>query len=75
MATHQLADITVVADAGMVSAANQNAIEDAGLTFIIGAKIPQIPYQVNKPHRRRPAPTRPTRSTRPHHPIRPCTLT
>jgi transposase len=50
MATHQLADITVVAEAGMVSEANQNAIEDAGLTFIIGAKIPEIPYQVKKWH-------------------------
>jgi hypothetical protein len=54
MATHQLADITVVADAGMVSEANQNAIEDAGLTFIIGAKIPEIPYQVKKWHKEHP---------------------
>ena len=31
MAAHDLPDVTVVADAGMVSAANQKAIEDAGL--------------------------------------------
>jgi hypothetical protein len=48
MAAHQLIDIPVVADAGMVSEANRDAIEDAGLTFIIGAKIPEIPYQVKK---------------------------
>ena len=46
MAAHQLTDVTVVADAGMVSEANRNAIEDAGLSFIIGARIPQVPYQV-----------------------------
>jgi hypothetical protein len=46
MATHQLTDVTVVADAGMVSAANQKAIEDAGLTFILGARISQVPYVV-----------------------------
>jgi len=46
MAAHQLADVTVVADAGMVSEANRNALEDAGLSYIIGARIPQVPYQV-----------------------------
>ena len=43
---HQLQDVTVVADAGMVSAANQRAIEAAGLSFILGARIPDIPYVV-----------------------------
>ena len=38
--------MTVVADAGMVSAANQKAIEDAGLSFILGARIPDVPYVV-----------------------------
>ncbi len=47
IAAHQLADVTVVADAGMVSQANKKAIEDAGLTFIIGARIPQVPYVVS----------------------------
>jgi transposase len=46
MAAHQLPDVTVVADAGMVSAANQKAIEDAGLSFILGARIPDVPYVV-----------------------------
>jgi hypothetical protein len=48
MATHQLGDVTVVADAGMVSEANRNAIEDAKLTYIIGERIPEVPYQVKK---------------------------
>jgi hypothetical protein len=46
MAAYQLGDVTVVADAGMVSAANQKAIEDAGLSFILGARIPDVPYVV-----------------------------
>jgi hypothetical protein len=48
MTAHQLADVTIVADAGMVSAANKKAIEDAGLSFIIGARIPEIPYVVSE---------------------------
>jgi Transposase DDE domain len=46
MEAHQLSDVTVVADAGMVSAANQKAIEAAGLSFILGARIPELPYVV-----------------------------
>jgi hypothetical protein len=46
MTAHQLPDVTVVADAGMVSAANQKAIEDAGLSFILGERIPTEPYAV-----------------------------
>ncbi|MFF5219569.1 IS1634 family transposase, partial [Micromonospora sp. NPDC000442] len=46
MAAHQLPDVTIVADAGMVSAANQKAIEAAGLSFILGARIPEVPYVV-----------------------------
>ena len=46
MAAHQLPDVTVVADAGMIGEANQQAIEAAGLSFILGMKIPHIPYVV-----------------------------
>jgi hypothetical protein len=46
MAAHDLPDVTVVADAGMVSEANQKAIEAAGLSFILGARIPHVPYLV-----------------------------
>lgn len=48
MAAHQLSDVTVVADAGMVSEANREALEDAGLSYIIGARIPEEPYQVKQ---------------------------
>jgi transposase len=46
MEAHQLPDVTIVADAGMVSAANQKAIEAAGLSFILCARIPDVPYVV-----------------------------
>jgi hypothetical protein len=46
MDAHRLDDVTVVADAGMVSARNQRAIEDAGLSFILGARIPDVPHVV-----------------------------
>ena len=35
MAAHQLPEVTVVADAGMMSEANLKRIEDAGLRFIV----------------------------------------
>lgn len=43
---HHLSDVTVVADAGMVSEANKHAIEAAGLSFILGARIPDVPYAI-----------------------------
>jgi Transposase DDE domain len=54
MDAHRLADVTVVADAGMVSAANQKAIEEAGLSFILGARIPEVPYVVAEWRRAHP---------------------
>jgi hypothetical protein len=42
-AAHQLTDVTVVADAGMISEANQIAIGAAGLSFILGTRIPFLP--------------------------------
>ena len=48
MAAHKLPDVTVVADAGMISEANQKAIEAAGLPFVFGMKVPDVPYQVGK---------------------------
>jgi transposase len=46
MTAHQLPDVTVVADAGMISESNQKQIEAAGLSFILGMKIPHVPYVV-----------------------------
>ena len=54
MAAHDLPDVTVVADAGMVSEANQKAIEAAGLSFILGARIPHVPYLVAQWRREHP---------------------
>ena len=54
MVAHQLPGVTVVADAGMISEANQKAIEAAGLSFILGMKIPDVPYQVDKWRREHP---------------------
>ena len=45
MTVHDLLDVTVMADTGIVSEANQE-IEAAGLSFILGMKIPHVPYAV-----------------------------
>ena len=54
MAAHQLPDVTVVADAGMISDANMKAIEAAGLSFILGMKVPDVPYAVDQWRREHP---------------------
>jgi hypothetical protein len=54
MTAHQLPDVTVVADAGMVSQASQKDIEAAGLSFILGMKIPHVPYVVAQRRRGHP---------------------
>jgi hypothetical protein len=41
---HGLHDVVVVADAGMLSAANLNALDDAGFSFIVGSRISEAPY-------------------------------
>jgi hypothetical protein len=48
MAAHRLTDVTIVADAGMVSDSNKKAIEAAELSFIIGARIPDLPWAVQE---------------------------
>ena len=47
-AAHHLSDVTVVADAGMISEANQIALQAAGLSFILGTRIPQLPDLVRR---------------------------
>jgi Transposase DDE domain len=54
MSAHRLPDVTVVADAGMISEANQKAIEAAGLSFILGMKVPDVPYLVGQWRREHP---------------------
>jgi len=48
MAAHRLGDVTIVADTGMISAGNKQAIEAAKLSFILGTKIPDLPYVVTE---------------------------
>jgi len=45
---HQLTDVTVVADAGMIAEANLVALQAAGLSFILGARIPYLPDVVRE---------------------------
>ena len=47
-AAHNLSDVTVVADAGMISEANQIALQSCGLSFILGTKIPYVPDVVTR---------------------------
>jgi hypothetical protein len=43
---HGVTDMVVVADAGMLSAANLNALQDAGFSFIVGSRITKAPYDL-----------------------------
>ena len=54
MTPHQLPDVTIVADAGMISDGNKKAIEAAGLSFILGMRTPDIPYVVAQWRREHP---------------------
>jgi len=39
--------VTVVADAGMMSKTNLCDIEQAGWSFIVGGRVPDVPYQIS----------------------------
>jgi hypothetical protein len=54
MTARQIPDVTVVADAGMISDANMKAIEAAELSFILGMKIPDVPYVIDAWRREHP---------------------
>jgi hypothetical protein len=54
MGAHQLPDVTIGADAGIVSESNQKEIEAAGLSFILGARVPHVPYVVAQWRREHP---------------------
>lgn len=43
---HGVTDMVVVADAGMLSASNLNALEDAGFDVIVGSRISKAPYDL-----------------------------
>jgi len=48
LAAHQLTDVVIVADTGMVSESTMTAIEAEGLSFILGMRIPEVPYVINQ---------------------------
>ncbi|TQJ15717.1 DDE family transposase [Yimella lutea] len=43
---HNLADIAIVADAGMLSATNLHALDEAGLRFIVGSRLTKAPQDL-----------------------------
>jgi hypothetical protein len=43
---HGVTELVVVADAGMLSAANLDAVEDAGYRFIVGSRTSSAPYDL-----------------------------
>src|SRR5450830_1612634 len=45
-ARHGITELVVVADAGMLSASNLNALEDAGFSFIVGSRLVKAPYDL-----------------------------
>lgn len=45
-ARHQVADMVVVADAGMLSSANLKALDEAGLRFIVGSRMTKAPHDL-----------------------------
>ena len=45
---HGLVGITVVADAGMLSADNLQALAGAGYTYIVGSRMHKIPYDISE---------------------------
>lgn len=44
---HGITDLVVVADAGMLSAANLNALDDADCRFIVGSRQSRAPYDLD----------------------------
>lgn len=45
-ARHGIRELVVVADAGMLSAGNLNALEDAGCRFVVGSRQSRAPYDL-----------------------------
>ena len=48
-ARHAVDELVVIADAGMLSAANLAAVEDAGFGFIVGSRTSSAPHDLT-PH-------------------------
>jgi len=54
VAAHGIAGVTVIADAGMMSEANLAEVENAGWSFVIGGKLPEVPYVISQWQRANP---------------------
>jgi Transposase DDE domain len=54
MTSRGLSDVVIVADAGMFSDANKKAVEAEGLSFILRARTPHVPYLVEQWHGQHP---------------------
>ena len=46
---HQLADMIIVADAGMLSASNLRELDEANLRFIVGSRMTKAPGRSGLP--------------------------
>ena len=54
---HGLIGITIVADAGMLSAANLESLTEAGYTYIVGSRLNKIPYNIAEYQKKEISPT------------------
>ena len=50
-AKHHLKQITVVADAAMLSTSNLNALSEAGYSYIVGSRLHKVPYALAEYHK------------------------
>ncbi len=50
-AKHHLKQITVVADAAMLSTNNLNALSEAGYSYIVGSRLHKVPYALAEYHK------------------------
>ena len=63
MDAYSLDDVVVVADAGMISTADKQALERAGLSYVLGSRTPARPPPDQLLARQPPRPGRPRRPT------------
>ena len=54
MDAYDLDDVVVVADAGMISAANKQALERAGLSYVLGSRTSRVPHVISSWHDNHP---------------------
>ena len=54
MKAHSLDDVVVVADAGMISAANKRALEAAGPSYVLGSRTSRVPHVISSWHDNHP---------------------